>query len=77
MEKDEIIEQLIKQLIFGKVISITKIQRYFRFGYSKSKSVIDSLLMQGVLEKVEQGYLIIKEQEFVEQLNKILSKYGV
>ena len=59
-----------------KVVNISKLQRFFIISYPKAKSILDNFLIQGIVEKVEQGYLIIKEQEFAEQLNRILEKYG-
>lgn len=68
--------ELIEQLIMYKVVNISKLQRFFTISYPKAKSILDNFLIQGVVEKVEQGYLIIKEHEFAEQLNRILEKYG-
>ena len=66
--------ELIEQLIMYKVVNISKLQRFFRISYPKAKSILDNFLIQGIVEKVEQGYLITKEQDFEEQLNTILEK---
>lgn len=67
LQKEEKLEK-INELAENKKLSISTLQRYFCISFPKATAIVEFMIENKIIEKLEVGYKIINKNEFVKIL---------
>ena len=63
--------QKIKEICKMKLISCSTLQRYFAISFPKSAEIIDKLIEDKIIERVETGYKVLHKRKLSKVLKSI------